>query len=373
MDRFGPAAGPDLRFAPPAEPLITAHSATVSAARVATSGLLTPSVPDVLTDAELVEVRDALRGILLLQGALAAIFTASGVQEISAKGKLTADGDSLLQNRLQGWLRNRGESVGTARSNFQTPLGEIVPEISAAEMKKVYIAPVAANRLGGMYLTVAFAEEPERPTQELLAVMLDLMQTSIEHSLLFAQMQSTKIRIAWKLLEPDFTSYPALRRHTDAVAAGAESFAKFLGLTGAEVENVRIVALVHDVGMRFLDYDQLYKKRNLTSDELALLREHVVIGAAVVEPLLGPEIARAVLGHHERVDGAGYPNKWRGTEIPLPSRILQLADTYVSITEPNTYRTSDTHDAALATLGRGAGAQFDAELAGKFIEMMKAR
>ena len=369
MDRFAPAAGPDLRY--PESP-IAAYNAILTASRAAASALLVPTVQDVLTEAELAEARESLRGILLLPGVLAAAFTAgtSGVQEIAARGPMGTDGESALQLRLQAWVKNRGESIGALRTNFQTPLGMLTPEISSDQMRKVLVAPVTTGRLSGMYLTVALSEEPDQTTRELLAVMLDHLQTSIDHSLLFGRIQSARLRIAAKLVEPDLTSLPPLRHHSDAVAARSEAFAKYLGLTGAEIENIKITALVHDVGMRLLDYDRLYRARSITSEELALLREHVTVGAAIVEPLLGADIARGVLCHHERVDGAGYPNALRGSEIPLSSRIVQLCDAYEAITDPGTYQITESHDAALAIFQRGAGSQFDAELVPRFIEMM---
>ena len=123
--------------------------------------------------------------------------------------------------------------------------------------------------------------------------------------------------------------------------------------------------------MRMLDYERLYRKQGLTDEELQLLREHVLLGAAMVEPVLGHEIARAVLCHHERADGRGYQHELHGDEIPLPSRILQIVDAYLSMTDPHSYHQPESHGEALNAIARGAGAQFDADLAAKFIEMMK--
>src|SRR5205807_9594765 len=106
------------------------------------------------------------------------------------------------------------------------------------------------------------------------------------------------------------------------------AFARFIALTQLEVETARVVALVHDAGMRLLDYDRLYRKRDISPDEMSILREHVQVGAALVEPLLGNEIARAVLGHHERWDGRGYPNALAGEEISRLARIIQICDAY---------------------------------------------
>ncbi|HEX3584245.1 MAG TPA: HD domain-containing phosphohydrolase, partial [Thermoanaerobaculia bacterium] len=107
------------------------------------------------------------------------------------------------------------------------------------------------------------------------------------------------------------------------------------------------------------------------SEEIHLLREHVTVGAAMVEPLLGNEIARGVLCHHERVDGRGYPNELHGDEIPLIARIVQVADAWAAMTDPDTYQPVEPAGNALAIITRGAGTQFDTELANRFVAMMR--
>ena len=124
--------------------------------------------------------------------------------------------------------------------------------------------------------------------------------------------------------------------------------------------------------MRLLDYDRLYRKRDLSPDDLSILREHTIVGAAIVDPLLGPEIARAVLCHHERFDGEGYPSKIRGEEIPLLSRIVQLCDVYEAMTSKDNYQPPQTHDAAMNVIAAGSGLQFDPQLARRFEEMMRS-
>jgi len=156
------------------------------------------------------------------------------------------------------------------------------------------------------------------------------------------------------------------------VAARAEAFARFLALSPAEVENVRLAAIVHDCGMRLLDYEKLYRKRDISNDEMQILREHVAVSAVLVEPLLGAELARVVLCHHERVDGRGYPNDLHGDDIPLLARVLQLCDAYETIVAPDGYEPPQPHDAAMAIVARGAGSQFDDELARRFAEFMRS-
>ena len=346
----------------------------VAGAKSKASHIALAPQPRSFGEGELRAVRDVLRGMLHLPGSLVAAFTMTGggepLQEIAAKNTLADDARLSLEAKLQAWLAKRGEPGGSFRAAVQTPFGEAGAPINASQMQKVYTAPVNAAGHRGLYLTVAFAETPGRSTHDLLAALLYQLQLAIEVANSRDAVEQMRVHVAARLVEPEFTSYPELKKHSEEVAARCAAFAQFLDLMPAEVETVTLTALVHDVGFRLLDYDRLYTKRDITADELALLREHVAVSAAMVEPLLGEEIARAVLCHHERVDGNGYPNELRGDQIPLPSRILQIVDAYATITDPQGYQKTQTHDEAMATIRRGAGAQFDASLVEKFLEMM---
>jgi HD domain/GAF domain len=334
------------------------------------------TAPAGFSEAELVVVRDVLRSILLIPHAVVASFSAfghlGGMQEIAARAALADDGATFLKSKLNIWLTKRGEAGGILRTNVTTPFGTASPPITAAQLQKVFTAPVVAGSLRGLYLTVGFSEPPERNTHELLAAFHAQLQIAIEHSMGRDAVQAIRARVAEKLLEPDFVKVPELRRHSEAVAARAEAFAKFLALSPAEVENARLAALVHDSGMRLLDYEKLYRKRDLSPDEMHIVREHVVVSAVLVEPLLGSEIARIVLCHHERVDGRGYPYELHGDDIPLLSRVIQICDVYETLTAADSYEPRQSPEAALQVIASGAGSQFDAELARRFVEMMRA-
>ena len=346
-------------------------------ARSAASNILIPSSPESLSENELSAARDVLRSLLLIPGSVAATFTAfghmGGVQEIAGRSSVNEDAKNFLQSKLNMWLTKRGEAGGFLRTSVLTPFGTTAPPVGANDMQKVFTAPLAVGSLRGLYLTVAFNTVPDRVAHELLAALHNHMQLVLEQSLQRATIGTTRSRIAEKLVEPDFAKFPDLRRHTDAVARLCESFAQFLQLSPAEIENARLLAMVHDCGMRLLDYERLYRKKDLSAEELGFLREHTSVGAALVEPLLGTEIARAVLCHHERPDGRGYPNELHGNEIPLLSRILQLPDAWVAMTDPGTYQPPMPADAAMASITRAAGSQFDAELAARFVEMVRSQ
>ena len=345
-------------------------------ARQAADRILHTAIPDTLGEAELNAVREILRGVVQIPGAMVAVFTATGksggTQDMVSRAALGDDAIAMMQKKFSSWLSKRGEAAANLRNRVQTPFGPGGAPIREAEIKKVFTAPISAGNLTGLYLTVGFSSDPERGAHELLSAFHQLLQLGIEESLSRHQAQMTRLRIAEKIVEPDFTKYPELRKHSNAIVARVDGFARFLGLSAAEIETARIVALVHDAGMRLLDYDRLYRKRDLGPDELNILREHPTVGAAIIDPLLGPEIARAVLCHHERWDGRGYPNYISTEEIPLISRIIQLCDVYEAMTSPDNYQPQQSHDAAMDIISRGAGAQFDPDLARKFEEYMRS-
>jgi HD-GYP domain-containing protein (c-di-GMP phosphodiesterase class II) len=372
------APAPQPAKAPEPPPKLRANvgqlASLVLEARNAATRIIVPAAPETLTENELAAVRELLKSTLLIPGAVAALFSAfgqsGGVQEVAARGQLADEGVHFLQSKLNVWLTKRGESAGHVRTNMQAPLAGASP-IAVAQLQKVFTAPVNVPSMRGLYVTVAFEGNPDRAAHEMLAANLNQIQLAIEHALEHGAIATLRMHVAEKLLEPDFTRYPELRKHTDSVAARVDQFVRYLALPAHEAENARVLAVVHDAGMRLLDYPRLYRKPNMQSEEISLLREHVFVGAAVVEPLLGNEIARAVLCHHERVDGRGYPNELHGDEIPLVARVVQLCDAWAAMTDPDTYQPVESPENALAIITRGAGTQFDAELATRFVAMMR--
>jgi len=344
-------------------------------ARAAASRIATDTATEPLTEADVTAAREVLRSVLLIPGAVAAMFSAfghlGGVQEIAARTALSDEARNMLQSKLTMWLTKRGESGGYVKTSVSTPFGTSGLPVASNDLQKVFTAPLVVGSLRGLYLTIGFAGVPDRVAHELLAALHGHLQLVIEQSMQRGTISTLRLRAAEKLVEPEFTKFAELRRHSAVVEKLAEGFARFLALTPAEVENAKLVALTHDAGMRLLDYERLYRKKDLSEEELAFLREHTSVGAAMIEPLLGAEVARAVFCHHERPDGRGYPNELRGDEIPLLSRLVAICDAYATITDPGSYQTAESPQAALAIISRAAGSQFDAELALRFIDFIR--
>jgi two-component system cell cycle response regulator len=153
---------------------------------------------------------------------------------------------------------------------------------------------------------------------------------------------------------------PELDRHLRGVAALAGALGRRLGLSAEQLDEVTRAAELHDVGKIAIPDDILHKPASLDEGEWELMRQHTVIGGRILgaAPAMRP-VAAIVRASHERWDGAGYPDRLAGEQIPLGARIVSVCDAFHAMTTPRPYQRTLTHDEALAELSRCAGSQFD--------------
>ncbi len=162
--------------------------------------------------------------------------------------------------------------------------------------------------------------------------------------------------------------------HSQKVARYAALIAREFGLSAAEVEEVRLAALLHDVGKVGIPEPILNKAGPLDAEEWELMKSHARLGARILEPLRTLEcIQQMVAHHHEFYDGSGYPDGLAGERIPLGARIIAIADAYDTIVSDRTYKKARTEEEALAELERCAGTQFDPKLVHVFVSVLRDR
>jgi hypothetical protein len=165
--------------------------------------------------------------------------------------------------------------------------------------------------------------------------------------------------LARRLLQPGNRRYPELVAHSLGVSRLCWSIARVLELDEPTTENAALAGLLHDVGMRELDYDRLYMHPTPGPEDRRTYRMHVEVGERIVRVEGLDSIADAVRHHHERWDGNGYPDRLAGEAIPLLARIVHVAEVFDLFTEANSYRPAVSRERALAILDRAAGHQFD--------------
>jgi len=161
---------------------------------------------------------------------------------------------------------------------------------------------------------------------------------------------------------------PYTRGHTERVTIIAKAIAGRMGLSDEELYNIEMGALLHDVGKIGVTDEILGKPGPLDSREYEEIQEHPAKGGHILSNIAYLQKAiPCVLHHHERYDGSGYPQHLAGDDIPLPGRIISVADAFDAMTSNRPYRRAMPSRRALAELHRGAGRQFDPKVVRAFL------
>lgn len=161
------------------------------------------------------------------------------------------------------------------------------------------------------------------------------------------------------------------RNHSERVALYAMAIAVRVGLPIEQVERIAIAGTLHDVGKIAVPDRVLLKPADLTQDEFGLVQTHSVEGERMVRSLGMAEIGTWIRHHHEYWDGNGYPDGLAGERIPLPSRILGVADAMDAMTTARAYREALSLEEATEELLAQAGGQFDPQMTACLVELLE--
>jgi len=156
---------------------------------------------------------------------------------------------------------------------------------------------------------------------------------------------------------------PYTKGHSERVAETSVALAQELNLPGREIENIEYTALLHDIGKIGIADNILGKNSSLTDKEFDKIKEHTVMGAKIIEPVdFLKNSYEAIYHHHEKYNGAGYPDGLKEKDIPLSARIIAVADAYDAMGSDRPYRKKLSKDKILNELKDQSGKQFDPEI-----------
>lgn len=252
-------------------------------------------------------------------------------------------------------------------------LGTVVAIALAAVIARRITAPV--GRVVQAALEVARGKLGARAEFEARNEMGDLVHTfnfmsqalaasQTENEALYRSLETGYVETIVALANSIDSKDAYTRGHSQRVAEISRLVGAELGLSRRELELLLYGGILHDIGKLGIAEAILTKQARLTDDEMRVMRAHPSIGAEIVGHVsfLRPVIA-AVRSHHERWDGAGYPDGLQGEQIPLVARIVNAADTWDACTTTRPYQAALTTDEALAVLRKLAGAQLDPKVA----------
>jgi len=158
--------------------------------------------------------------------------------------------------------------------------------------------------------------------------------------------------------------------HSRRVSQLCCATAAAMGLNPEQIAQIRVGALLHDIGKIGIADSVLQKPGRLTDEEFAMVKEHTVIGRRILEGVQGlaPYLGAVEL-HHENWDGSGYPKGQSGEETPIDARIIHVSDAYDAMTTDRSYRWGMSHEQAIDILHTYAGTQFDPRVVEMFMNL----
>jgi HD-GYP domain-containing protein (c-di-GMP phosphodiesterase class II) len=288
-------------------------------------------------------------------------------------------GDRLKEVRLKpgqgiaGWVAERGEPqivldvqndprfFGDAdkRSEFVTRDLVCVP---VRTKDRVLGVLQAINKLAGQF---------DEDDMRILSALSDQVAVAIENATLYQQLKETFYGTAEALADTIEKRDPYTGGHTRRVMEYSMAIGRRLDLSGRDMEDLRLAAILHDIGKIGVRDDVLLKKDRLDNEELRKMNMHSSYGAEILGHVSQlRDVVPGVRNHHEKIDGSGYPDGLSGMEIPLTARIIAVADTFDAMTTDRPYRKGLSAEAAVEELRKFSGIQFDSNVVNSFIKAL---
>lgn len=204
-----------------------------------------------------------------------------------------------------------------------------------------------------------------------LAILAGFIGPMIGNHQLMRQVRQGYVGAVEALVKAVEANDPYTRGHSERVALYAVAIAREMGFSPEQIEEVRIGAMLHDVGKIGVPYSVLNKPGKLTDEEWEAVKDHPRVAAQILDPFnTSKDVLAMVYHHHERYNGKGYPAGLRGNDIPLAARILRVADQFEAMISNRAHRPALTRSEALQELKSGSGSDFDPDVVAAFLRVL---
>jgi diguanylate cyclase (GGDEF)-like protein/PAS domain S-box-containing protein/putative nucleotidyltransferase with HDIG domain len=282
-------------------------------------------------------------------------------------------GDELLRtvaNVLKSECRADDILVRLSGDEFAV----LLPKSGSAEAENLmnrFRKRLAQAHTGLLEVSVAFGSATKEVAEEPFSIAFKIAEDSMYRNKVY-ESHSIQNRTISLIMTSLLENNPREQQHSNRVSELCVDLAREMGQSDAETSRIRLAGLMHDIGKIGLRESVLNKQGILTQIERNEMEKHPEIGYRILNSVSDfSEISECVLQHHERWDGAGYPNGLKGLQIQLSARMIAVADTYDAMTSERTYRETLNSKDAIDELNQCSGTQFDPEIVRSFIEMLR--
>lgn len=281
-----------------------------------------------------------------------------------------SDGDKLLIKTADLIKRECRADEIIARlggDEFVILLPRTDPEAAEKIIKRIKAAS-SSIQVQSMELSISFGCETKNSASQDIIEVLKNAEDNMYRDKLF-ESPSVRGKTIQAIIKSLHEKNKREEQHSQRVSYLCEAIGIAMGQSESDVNELRTVGLLHDIGKIAIDEKILNKPGQLTAEEWNEIKRHPEIGYRILSSVNDmAELAELVLAHHERWDGNGYPKGLKGERIPLQSRIIMVADAYDAMTSERTYRMPLAEDKVIEQLRENAGKQFDPEVVSVFIE-----
>jgi putative nucleotidyltransferase with HDIG domain len=222
-------------------------------------------------------------------------------------------------------------------------------------------------------IALGYVSRPALGEEDLLQArqMADQVAVALSNTRLIDELDALNVGALTALARTIDAKSPWTAGHSERVTHTSLRIARLMGLPDDELEVINRGGLLHDIGKIGIPADILDKPSTLNEEEMQVMRDHVTVGARILEPIAAyADVIPIVLRHHERWDGCGYPDGIAGEEIEFYARLLAAGDVYDALTSHRPYRSGMTHKDAVGWITKQSGTQFDPQVVKAFLAVM---
>jgi HD-GYP domain-containing protein (c-di-GMP phosphodiesterase class II) len=289
---------------------------------------------------------------------------------LGAKGELLKEMRLKIGQGIAGWVAQQGEPLIIADAQNDPRFYKAADKKSTFTTRNMICVPVKSKAKVIGVLQAINRNEGEFLQEDVdtFVALANQVAIAIENARLYEELRETFYGTTLALAETLEKRDPYTSGHVKRVRDYTMAIGRRMALPPQDLETLQLSAILHDIGKIGVRDNVLLKPGRLDPEELAAMNQHPGHAAEILQHVKNLQaMVPGVRGHHEKLDGTGYPDGLKGEEIPLFARIIAVADTFDAMTTDRPYRKALTHEVAFAELRKCTGTQFDGAIVETFI------